>query len=81
MSAALLTSHRTADFRRGKRLGKNDHIVKWDQAGESASLDRQGDLRRGSPEFLLIRGMPSPDSAARLSCQNRHRRHDVVECR
>src|SRR5438093_340445 len=24
-----LTSHRSADFRRGKRLGKGDHIVKW----------------------------------------------------
>jgi hypothetical protein len=24
-----LTSHRTADFRRGMRLGKDDHIVKW----------------------------------------------------
>ena len=23
------TSHRTADFRRGMRLGKDDHIVKW----------------------------------------------------
>ena len=24
-----LTSHRSADFRRGKRLGKDDHIVRW----------------------------------------------------
>ena len=24
-----LTSHRTADFRRGRRLGQGDHLVKW----------------------------------------------------
>ena len=34
-----LTSHRKADFRRGKRLGKDDHIVKWDKPAKPRSID------------------------------------------
>jgi hypothetical protein len=48
-----LTSHRTADFRRGRRLGKGDHIVKWFKPTKPRSIDRQTyDLL---PEFLTIR--------------------------
>jgi hypothetical protein len=48
-----LTSHRAADFRRGKRLGKGDHIVKWFKPTKPRSIDRQTyDLL---PEFLTIR--------------------------
>ena len=40
-----LTSHRTADFRRGMRLGKDDHIVKWMKPRKPRSID-QKDVRR-----------------------------------
>jgi len=48
-----LTSHRTADFRRGKRLGKNDHIVKWVKPAKPRSIDRE--TYAALPEFLTIR--------------------------
>ena len=47
------TSHRTADFRRGKRLGKGDHIVKWLKPTRPRSIDRE--TYNALPEFLVIR--------------------------
>src|SRR5580704_10348889 len=47
------TSHRTADFRRGKRLGNGDHIVTWLKPQRPRSVDRETyDLL---PQFLTIR--------------------------
>jgi hypothetical protein len=48
-----LTSHRTADFRRGQRLGKGDHVVRWAKPGKPRSIDRQ--TYDALPEFLLVR--------------------------
>jgi hypothetical protein len=48
-----LTSHRTADFRRGKRLGKDDHIVKWMKPRKPRSIDQK--TYAALPEFLLVR--------------------------
>lgn len=48
-----LTSHRTADFRRGKRLGQGDHIVKWIKPTKPRSIDRE--TYDALPEFLTIR--------------------------
>jgi hypothetical protein len=48
-----LTSHRTADFRRGKRLGKKDHVVTWIKPTKPRSIDRE--TYDALPEFLLIR--------------------------
>src|SRR5271156_6914174 len=48
-----LTSHRTADFRRGKRLGKNDHIVIWVKPARPRSIDKE--TYDALPEFLIIR--------------------------
>ena len=48
-----LTSHRTADFRRGMRLGKNDHIVKWMKPTKPRSIDRK--TYDALPEFLIVR--------------------------
>jgi len=36
-----LSSHRTADFRRGQRLGKDDHIVSWPKPPKPRSIDRK----------------------------------------
>ena len=48
-----LTSHRTADFRRGKRLSKDDHIVKWVKPTKPRSIDREA--YNLLPDFLMIR--------------------------
>src|SRR5262245_53845922 len=34
--------HRTADFRRGRRLGAGDHVVRWAKPTSIRSLDREG---------------------------------------
>jgi hypothetical protein len=48
-----LTSHRKADFRRGKPLGKDDHVVKWLKPAKPRSIDRE--TYNALPEFLMIR--------------------------
>lgn len=48
-----LTSHRTADFRRGRRLGAGDHIVKWLKPQKPRSIDAE--TYAALPEFLMIR--------------------------
>jgi hypothetical protein len=47
------TSHRKADFRRGKRLGQDDHIVKWPKPTKPRSIDREA--YDTLPDFLMIR--------------------------
>ena len=47
------TSHRTADFRRGTRLGKDDHIVKWFKPTKLRSVDREA--YNLLPDFLMVR--------------------------
>jgi hypothetical protein len=52
-SVCRLSSHRAADFRRGKRLGPGDHLVKWAKPMKPGSLDRQ--TYEALPEFLAVR--------------------------
>jgi hypothetical protein len=52
-SVCRLTSHREADFRRGKRLGPGDHVVKWAKPTKPRSLDRQ--TYEALPDFLMVR--------------------------
>jgi len=47
------TSHRTADFRRGKRLGQDDHVVKWLKPTKPRSIDRE--TYNALPDFVMIR--------------------------
>jgi hypothetical protein len=47
------TSHRRADFRRGKRLGPGDHIVNWPKPPKPRSIDRK--TYGALPESLTIR--------------------------
>ena len=44
---------RTADFRRGKRLGKDDHVVRWQKPKSIRHLDRE--TFRKLPSYLEIR--------------------------
>jgi hypothetical protein len=52
-SVCRFTSHRKADFRRGRRLGKNDHIVTWSKPAKPRTLDRA--IFDPLPDSLTIR--------------------------
>jgi Transposase DDE domain len=52
-SVTRLHHCRRVDFRRGKRLGKDDHIVEWSKPGRIRSVDRQ--TLKYLPERLTIR--------------------------
>jgi hypothetical protein len=49
----LNTYHRRVDFRRGKRLGPDDHVVSWDKPTSIRSLDR--DAYHAPPDFVTVR--------------------------
>src|SRR5262249_53608249 len=49
----LNTAHGRADFRRGRRLGPDDHVVRWAQPTSIRSLDR--DAYHALPDFVTIR--------------------------
>ena len=49
----LNKAHRTADFRRGQRLGQEDHVVQWRKPTSIRSLDREE--YRALPEFITVR--------------------------
>jgi hypothetical protein len=48
-----LSSHRKADFRRGKRLGKDDHVVVWPKPTKPRSIDRE--TYDALPDSLVVR--------------------------
>lgn len=49
----LNKAHRKADFRRGQRLGPEDHIVQWRKPTSIRSLDREE--YHALPEFITVR--------------------------
>ena len=49
----LNRARRKANFRRGKRLGKDDHIVRWPKPPKPRSIDRK--TYNSLPEFLTVR--------------------------
>jgi hypothetical protein len=52
-SVCRFTSHRKTDFRRGKRLGKDDHIVTWHKPTKPRSIDMP--TYNTLPDSLIIR--------------------------
>jgi hypothetical protein len=52
-SVCRLSSHRAADFRRGTRLGKDDHIVLWMKPQKPRSVERE--VYDTLPAFLVVR--------------------------
>lgn len=52
-SVVRFTSHRKYDFRRGLRLGKDDHLVEWPKPNRLRSLDKQA--RRALPRSFTMR--------------------------
>ncbi len=51
-SVTRLSAKRTADFRRGKRIGKDDHIVRWPKP---ALRSTEPETDNSLPEFLDVR--------------------------
>ena len=49
----LNKAHRKADFRKGKRLGKKDHIVRWRKPNSIRSIDRK--TYRSLPDYITVR--------------------------
>jgi Transposase DDE domain len=49
----LNKAHRKADFRRGKRLGQEDHVVRWRKPTSIRSLNREE--YHALPEFITVR--------------------------
>jgi hypothetical protein len=49
----LNKAHRKADFRRGRRLGADDHVVRWPKPTSIRSLDRRA--YRALPESITVR--------------------------
>jgi hypothetical protein len=49
----LNTFHRRTDFRRGLRLGPDDHLVRWAKPTSIRSLDREA--YNSLPEFITVR--------------------------
>jgi Transposase DDE domain len=49
----LNKAHRKADFRRGRRLGADDHVVRWAKPTSIRSLDWQ--TYKALPEYITIR--------------------------
>src|SRR5262249_35301248 len=49
----LNKAHRQADFRRGRRLGAEDHVVRWAKPTSIRALDRQ--TYHALPAFITVR--------------------------
>src|SRR3954454_5514201 len=49
----LNKAHRSADFRRGRRLGRDDHVVSWPKPTSIRSLDREA--YRALPDAVTVR--------------------------
>jgi len=49
----LNKANRKADFRKGKRLAKDDHIVRWKKPSSIRSVDRA--TYRSLPDFITVR--------------------------
>jgi Transposase DDE domain len=49
----LNKAHRRADFRRGRRLGPDDHVVRWAKPTSIRSLEREA--YRALPESITVR--------------------------
>jgi len=52
-SVTQLHQNRTADFRKGIRLGKHDHIVRWRKPNSLRWVDRE--THKSLPKFLTVR--------------------------
>ena len=52
-TVSRLSAHRRADFRKGTRLGKEDHLVVWNKPSSIRSVDRE--TYNALPEAITVR--------------------------
>src|SRR3954447_25967384 len=52
-TVSRLSAHRKADFRKGRRLGKDDHLVQWKKPTSIRSVDRR--MYNALPDSITIR--------------------------
>jgi hypothetical protein len=52
-TVSRLSAHRTADFRRGRRLGRDDHLAHWKKPTSIRSVDRQA--YNSLPDSITVR--------------------------
>jgi hypothetical protein len=52
-TVSRLSAHRRADFRRGTRLGKDDHLVEWKKPTSIRSVDRE--TYNALPDSITVR--------------------------
>jgi hypothetical protein len=52
-TVSRLSAHRRADFRKGKRLGKDDHLMYWKKPSSIRSVDRQ--TYNSLPDSITVR--------------------------
>jgi hypothetical protein len=52
-TVSRLSAHRRADFRKGKRLGQDDHLVDWKKPTSIRSVDRQA--YNALPDSITVR--------------------------
>jgi hypothetical protein len=64
-SVCRFTTHRKADFRKGKRLGVGDHIVVWPKPLKPRTIDRK--TYAALPDSLNSPRVLRPHPAAWLS--------------
>jgi hypothetical protein len=73
-TVSRLSAHRRADFRKGRRLGKDDHLVDWKKPTSIRSVDRQ--TYNALPDSVTVREAPLPGGAARIPDPVGRRRDD-----
>jgi hypothetical protein len=52
-TVSRLSAHRRADFRKGTRLGKDDHLVRWEKPTSIRSVARE--TYRSLPDAIMVR--------------------------
>jgi hypothetical protein len=52
-TVSRLSAHRRADFRKGRRLGEGDHLVRWEKPTSIRSVDRQ--TYNALPDAITVR--------------------------
>ena len=52
-TVSRLSAHRRADFRKGRRLGKDDHLVQWEKPTSIRSVDRR--TYNALPDAITVR--------------------------
>src|SRR5437764_3577581 len=56
-TVSRLSAHRRADFRRGRRLGKDDHLMRWGKPTSIRSVDRR--TYNALPDAITVREVRS----------------------